>query len=77
LENLYTQHKYASGHIWNLDKTGIEVGHQSSVRFLAKRGLQDVYNTIPKSQEWLTTNFVINVVGATLPAFYIFKGSKM
>jgi hypothetical protein len=41
---------------------------------LARRGSNQVYNTILKSREWLTGNFVINVVGDCLPGFYIFKG---
>jgi hypothetical protein len=40
---------------------------------LAKRGSQQVYNTIPKSREWMIINNVINVVGGILLGFYIFK----
>jgi hypothetical protein len=36
-----------------------------------------VYNTIPKSKEWLTINYIVNAVGMTLPRFYIFKGGKI
>ncbi len=42
-----------------------------------KCGSQHVYNTIPKSREWLTINYVVNVVGTTLPRFYIFRGEKI
>jgi len=44
---------------------------------MAKQGSQDVYITIPNSWEWLIVNYVINVVGAALITFYIFKGSRM
>jgi len=43
----------------------------------AKRGWQQVYNTIPKSKEWMTINYVINVVGGIFFSFYIFKGEKI
>ncbi len=36
-----------------------------------------MYNTIPKSKEWLTINCVVNVIGTTLPGFYIFKGKRI
>ncbi len=32
-----------------------------------------MYNTIPKSKEWLIINCVVNAVGITLPRFHIFK----
>ncbi len=44
---------------------------------MARRGSWEVYNTIPKSWEWLTINYDVNVVGVVLLAFYIFKGSRM
>jgi hypothetical protein len=31
-----------------------------------------VYNTIPKSREWLIIKCVVNAVGTTLPRFHIF-----
>jgi len=42
-----------------------------------KCGSQHVYNTTPKSKKWLTINYVVNVVGTTLPRFYIFRGEKI
>ncbi len=44
---------------------------------LAKRGSQQVYNTIPKSREWMIVNCVINVIGGVLLGFYIFKGERI
>jgi len=44
---------------------------------LARQGSCDVYNTIPKSEEWILINCVSNAIGATLPTFYIFRGSRM
>jgi hypothetical protein len=35
-----------------------------------------VYNTISKSQEWLTINCVINATKGVLLGFSIFKGEK-
>jgi hypothetical protein len=36
-----------------------------------------VYNTIPKSREWLIINCVINAIRTSLPWFYIFRGKKI
>jgi heme/copper-type cytochrome/quinol oxidase subunit 2 len=50
-------------HIWNLNEIGLQTGRQVRIKVLAKRGAQIVYNTIPKSQEWLMVNYVVNVIG--------------
>jgi hypothetical protein len=44
---------------------------------LARRRSIAVYNIIPKSQEWLIVNCVVNVVGGVLFGFYIFKGERL
>jgi hypothetical protein len=44
---------------------------------LARRGSNVIYNTIPKSREWLIVNCVINAVGGILLSFYIFKGERL
>ncbi len=77
LENLYTQHKYALYNIWNSHETRFHLGCQYGAKVLAKQNSRDVCRTIPKFQEWLTMNCVVNVVGVTLPTFYNFKGSRM
>jgi hypothetical protein len=41
---------------------------------LARRGSHHVYNTIPKSKEWLIINYVVNAIRGSLPRFYIFRG---
>jgi hypothetical protein len=38
LATLYEQHKYKLDHIWNLDKTKIQVGRPVGIKVLAKRG---------------------------------------
>jgi hypothetical protein len=43
---------------------------------LTKRGSQQVYNTIPKSKEWMIVNCAINAVG-NIFGFYIFKGERI
>jgi hypothetical protein len=43
----------------------------------AKRVSHQVYNTIPKSREWLTINYVVNATGTTMPGFYIFRGKRI
>jgi len=52
---------------------GIEVGKQSSVYLLIKQSWHQLYNTIPKSQEWLTMNCVVNATNTFLLGFYILK----
>jgi hypothetical protein len=44
---------------------------------LVKRGSNAIYNTIPRSREWLTINYAINDVIANLLRFYIFKGERL
>jgi hypothetical protein len=44
---------------------------------LAKRGSQQVYNTIPKSKEWMIINCVVNATRNILLSFYIFKGERI
>jgi len=46
-------------------------------RVLAKHGSHQIYNTIPKSEEWFTTNCAINDVEEILLTFYISKGERM
>ncbi len=36
-----------------------------------------MYSVIPKSREWLIVNCVVNVIGTTLPGFYIFRGERI
>jgi hypothetical protein len=44
---------------------------------MVKKRSNVVYNTIPKSWEWLTINCVVNVARGVLLGFYIFKGEKL
>jgi hypothetical protein len=46
-------------------------------RVLAKHGSHQIYNTIPKSKEWFTINFAINVMGGFSLTFYISKGERL
>jgi hypothetical protein len=41
------------------------------------KGSNVVYSTIPKSQQWLTINYAVNVAKGVLLRFYIFKGEKL
>jgi hypothetical protein len=47
------------------------------VKVVAKRGSQQVYNTILKSKDWLIINYIINVKAGFLLGFYIFKGERI
>jgi hypothetical protein len=44
---------------------------------LARKGANAVYNIIPKSQDWLTINYVVNVTRGVLHGFYIFEGERL
>ncbi len=77
LQSLYNQHKYSFDHIWNCDETRIQACKQFGIRVLARRGFNAIYNTIPKSQEWLIVNYTINATKGVLLSFYIFKGERL
>jgi hypothetical protein len=36
-----------------------------------------MYNTIPKSKEWLIVNCVVNATRTSLSWFYIFRGKRI
>jgi hypothetical protein len=40
------------------------------------RGSKNVPKILPKSREWITTLCCVNVVGASIPGFYLFKGKS-
>jgi len=77
LQILYTQNNYSAKHVWNLNKTSIQVGRQLRAWVLAKRGSNQIYNIIPKFQQWLIINYVVNVTNGIMLGFYIFKGEKL
>jgi hypothetical protein len=56
-------------HIWNFNEIGMQARRQLGARVLAKRGSHQVYNTIPKSKEWLTIDCVVNATKTTLLGF--------
>jgi hypothetical protein len=77
LQTLYNQHSYVLYHVWNLDEIGIQVPRHVGVKALVKRKSNVVYNIIPKSQEWLTINCVLNATRFILLRFYIFRGKRL
>ncbi len=77
LQSLYNKHNYAPNHILNSNEMDIQTRKQLTTRVLAKRSSEQVYNTIPKSREWLYFNYIVNAVRTTFPRFYIFKGEKI
>jgi hypothetical protein len=58
-------------------KTKIKASRQLNTKVLAKRGPNQVSNTISKSWEGLIINCVVNVGGEVWPRFYIFKGESL
>jgi len=77
LQSFYNEHNYVIDHIWNFDEIGIQARKQSRAKVLAKRGSHQVYNTIPKSKEWLTIKCVVNAIRTTLLRFHIFKRERI
>jgi hypothetical protein len=77
LTSLYTQHQYSPNHICNSNETRIQARRQSGARVIAKRESHQVFNTIPKFKEWLTTNCAMNVTRGSIPGFYIFRSEKI
>ncbi len=63
--------------MWNINEIDIQFGRQSNAKVLVRRGSNVIYNTIPKSKEWLTINYVINDVITNLLRFYILKGERL
>jgi hypothetical protein len=41
------------------------------------KGSNTIYNTIPKSQEWLIIKKLVNIIRGVLPRFYFFKRKKL
>ncbi len=46
---------------------------QWRAKIIAKKGLQPIYNNIPRSTEWLKVSCILDVVRGFLPGFYIFN----
>ncbi len=44
---------------------------------MARRGPNAICSTIPKSREWLITNYVINVARGVMHGFYIFRAERL
>jgi hypothetical protein len=57
---LYAHHKCLLNYIWNSNEINIQVGRQYGAQILARGGSREVYNTIPRSQEWMTMDCVMN-----------------
>jgi len=77
LQTLYNEHSYPLDNVWNSYEIGIQVPKHVGVKALVKKSSNVVYNTIPKSQEWLTINCVLNVARFILLRFYIFRGKRL
>jgi hypothetical protein len=72
---LYTKHNYNTNRIWNSD--GIQTRRQNGAKVLAKQGSQQVYNTIPKSKEWLIINYVVKASGGVNTNILHIQGGKI
>ncbi len=69
---LNNQHNCPTYYIWNCDEMGIQYGQEWKAQVLSKKGLQQVYNVIPKFKEWwLMVKFAIYFVKGFLLKFYI------
>jgi hypothetical protein len=75
LVSLYNLHQYPFDHIWNNDEIGVHACKQVGAWVLAKRRFNAIYSTIPKSQEWLTINYVVNATsGGSTGLLHLQKG---
>ena len=77
LEELYEKHQYPPQHIWNYDESGAQAGRNGGGQVWAKRGSRYVHIVVPNEHEWLTVLTYINVVGQSIPGFYIFKSKRI
>ncbi len=77
MQSLDNMHNFGLNHIYNFNEISIQIGRHVITKVLARWGLQQVYNTIPKAKEWFTINYVVNVTKTTMLRFYIFKGAKI
>ena len=75
LEELYTTFQYPPSHIWNCDKSGVQVGRSGGAIVLAKRGSRAVHSIEPDQREHLSVLSCINATGGCIPNFYILKGT--
>jgi hypothetical protein len=76
LRALYEQHNYLASHVWNCDESEVQAGRNGGAYVLAKTGSCSVHQVIPDEREWLTVLTCINVVGQSIPSFYIFRGKR-
>ena len=73
LLSLYSLHKYTLDRIWNCDESGPQAGKNVSGLIIAQTCIQRVHSVVPDQQEWLSVLVCVNVTGAAIPSFYIFR----
>jgi hypothetical protein len=76
LLSLYSLHNYTPDRIWNCDKSGAQARKNGGGLVIAKTGAQRVHSIVPNQREWLFVLVCVNVAGATIPSFYIFRGKR-
>jgi hypothetical protein len=76
LTKAYNSHDYQPNNIWNCDKSRAKVKKNRCVQILAGTNSKSMHLITPYDQKWLFMLCYINIVGQSLPNFYIFEGKK-
>jgi len=76
LSELYEVNKYEASHIWNVDKSGAQVGKSGGARIRAHIGVKNVHIIIPNEREHLTALSCINATRDNIPNYCVFKGKQ-
>jgi hypothetical protein len=76
LQEAYTEHEYDPSYIWNADESGAQAGRSRGGQVLAKTGTRSVYIITPNELEHISVLSCINVVGDSIPNYYVFKGKQ-
>ena len=75
LEELYNAYHYPPSHIWNCDKSEVQVGRSGGATVLAKCGNKSVHSVKPNQREHLSILSCINARRGSIPNFYILKST--
>ena len=70
---LWTQHRYAADHVYNMDESGFVVGASQSSRALANICGASSWKQIGSRQEWITAIECVGAAGTAIPPLLIYS----
>jgi len=70
---LWVEHQYTPGHVYNMDESGFAVGASQSSRALVNIRNGSSWKQIGSRQEWMTAVECVSAFGAAVPPLLIFK----